>query len=243
MTIDVIALTTGIDRPQHNVVPCFACGATFIYRDRRGELNGRFCSTRYQAAYDAGYTPPGEQSTDTLAGWKIVAGGELGADYYACMLGRTPIAMKRTAPGFKIACAGCQKDRESLGLRCCSDACEGVIASARTSLSWLTSAPSPARSTTVPRQAAQPRFRNGARVARSRARPGSHPMSTWGQHQRSRPMSCTSGFSPNCGHPKRLLPVRLGANTRRQPFSSKANTRFQSSFMLMTVQFFFFASS
>jgi hypothetical protein len=28
MTIDVTALTTGIARPQHNVVPCFACGAT-----------------------------------------------------------------------------------------------------------------------------------------------------------------------------------------------------------------------
>jgi hypothetical protein len=32
--------------------------------------------------------------------------------------------MKRTADGFKIACADCQKEFESKGLRCCSDACE-----------------------------------------------------------------------------------------------------------------------
>jgi hypothetical protein len=34
LTIDVLSLTTGIDRPTYNIVPCFACGATFIYTGR-----------------------------------------------------------------------------------------------------------------------------------------------------------------------------------------------------------------
>jgi hypothetical protein len=32
--------------------------------------------------------------------------------------------MKATASGFRISCAGCQKEFESLGLRCCSSGCE-----------------------------------------------------------------------------------------------------------------------
>jgi len=119
-----IELTTGTDRPTYNIVPCFACGATFIYKGRRGELNGRFCSLRCQAAYDDGFTPAADPPTDTLTGWRVAAGGEIGGDYYANLLKRTPIPMKRTADGFKIACAGCQKEFESKGLRCCSDACE-----------------------------------------------------------------------------------------------------------------------
>src|SRR5215472_4460004 len=84
LTIDVLSLTTGIDRPTYNIVPCFACGATFIYKGRRGDLNGRFCSLRCQTAYDGGFTS------------QSAAGGDIG----------TPIPMKRTADGFKIACAG-----------------------------------------------------------------------------------------------------------------------------------------
>jgi hypothetical protein len=102
-------------------VRCFACGATYLYKGRRGELNGRFCSVRCQGAYDARYTPLAEQSADTLAGWTDAAGG---ADYYAGVFGRTPIAMKRTPNGFKVACAGCQREFESLGQSCCSDKCE-----------------------------------------------------------------------------------------------------------------------
>jgi hypothetical protein len=98
LTIDVLSLTTGIDRPSYNIVPCFACGATYIYKGRRGDLNGRFCSMRCQGAFDAGFTPAADPPADTL--------------------------MKRTPNGFKIACAGCQKEFESTGPRCCSDACE-----------------------------------------------------------------------------------------------------------------------
>ena len=124
LTIDVLSLTTGIDRPSYNIVPCFACGATYIYKGRRGDLNGRFCSMRCQGAFDAGFTPAADPPADTLTGWQVAAGGEIGTDYYAGLFKRTPIPMKRTADGFKIACAGCQKEFESKGLRCCSDACE-----------------------------------------------------------------------------------------------------------------------
>ena len=42
---------------QHNIVPCFVCGHTFVYKGRRGDLNGRFCSMRCQDWYDAGNPP------------------------------------------------------------------------------------------------------------------------------------------------------------------------------------------
>jgi hypothetical protein len=110
---------------DYNIVACFACGGTYIYKDRRGELNGRFCSLRCQSAFDDGYTPPADPP-DTLTGWKVLDSGidDIGADYYASLFGRTPIAMKRTPNGFKVACAGCQREFESLGQRCCSDKCE-----------------------------------------------------------------------------------------------------------------------
>ena len=39
--------------------------------------------------------------------------------------GNPPITeLRRTAHGFEIKCAGCGKDFESKGLRCCSDNCE-----------------------------------------------------------------------------------------------------------------------
>ena len=56
LTTDVLS-PTGTDRPTHNIVHCFASGATYIYKGRRGDLNGRFCSLRCQTAYDDGFTP------------------------------------------------------------------------------------------------------------------------------------------------------------------------------------------
>jgi len=88
---------------QHNIVPCFVCGHTFVYKGRRGDLNGRFCSMRCQDWYDAGNEPIGEE---------IV---------YRCRDGRP---MKRGPKGFYIDCANCRKEFESLGLRCCSIECE-----------------------------------------------------------------------------------------------------------------------
>jgi len=52
------------DKPEktthHNIIACFSCGHRFVYRDRRGELNGRFCSTRCQEWYDEGNEPINE---------------------------------------------------------------------------------------------------------------------------------------------------------------------------------------
>jgi hypothetical protein len=83
---------------QHNIVPCFVCGHTFVYEGRRGDLGGRFCSMRCQDWYDAGNPVA---VTDSI-------------DY----------GMKRGSKGFYIDCAHCRKEFESLGLRCCSAECE-----------------------------------------------------------------------------------------------------------------------
>jgi hypothetical protein len=112
---------------RHNIVPCFACGYTYTYKGRSGELNGRLCSLKCQAWFDAGGAPYGAPDEISLVGWRVVAGPpgiETGTDYYATLFGRQPIAMKRTTAGFKIDCVGCQKEFESRGLRCCSDQCE-----------------------------------------------------------------------------------------------------------------------
>ena len=89
---------------QHNIVPCFVCGYTFVYKGRRGDLNGRFCSMRCQDWYDAGNAPITDQ--------RIV---------YRYRDGRP---MKSGSKGFYIACAHCREEFESLGLRCCSAECE-----------------------------------------------------------------------------------------------------------------------
>lgn len=43
------------------IIPCFACGRTFVYKEPKGEESGRFCSDNCRQAYDAGfptYTEP-----------------------------------------------------------------------------------------------------------------------------------------------------------------------------------------
>ena len=83
---------------DHNINPCFVCGYTFVYRGRRGELNGRFCSISCQDWYDAG----NGFITDQRATYRMRMGPN----------------------GFYINCAYCQKGFESLGCRCCSAECE-----------------------------------------------------------------------------------------------------------------------
>ena len=53
-----------------------SCGHTFMYRGRRGDLNGRFCSMRCQAWHDAGNQPIGRSDplSVQLRDWKVVAG-------------------------------------------------------------------------------------------------------------------------------------------------------------------------
>src|SRR5215471_17527312 len=58
MTVKALTAALLADRdrpgsPTHNIVPCFVCGYTFVYRGRRDDLNGRFCSLRCRDWYDA----------------------------------------------------------------------------------------------------------------------------------------------------------------------------------------------
>jgi hypothetical protein len=91
-----------------DIIACFACGYNFVYRGRQGELNGRFCSMRCQAWYDAG-NPSYERQRELT---KIV---------YRDRAGRP---MKPGRDGFYIRCVGCEKEFESKGLRACSIECE-----------------------------------------------------------------------------------------------------------------------
>jgi hypothetical protein len=109
--LSVKALTAAIlaDRDcrtnsNHNIIPCFVCGHTFVYPGRRGDLNGRFCSMRCQEWYDADNAPISDQ--------KIV------------FRRRDGRPMKSGSKGFYIACGNCRKEFESLGPRCCSTECE-----------------------------------------------------------------------------------------------------------------------
>jgi hypothetical protein len=82
---------------RHNIISCFVCGYTFVFKGARRDLNGNFCSLRCQDWYDAGNAPISYRWRDD---------------------------MQKTAEGFKIACAHCRKGFESKGLRCCSGECE-----------------------------------------------------------------------------------------------------------------------
>ena len=104
------------EQPKHNIVPCWSCGHTFVYRGRQGELNGNFCSMRCQDWYDDG-NPTYEQQCEherkltgaALGSFVVVAGPpelEVGPNYYAGVFPKgfkfTP--MRRGSEGFYIAC-------------------------------------------------------------------------------------------------------------------------------------------
>ena len=77
---------------RHNIIPCFSCGTTFVYRGRQADLNGRFCSMRCQDWFDDG-NPSYEQQREherklinaPLADLIVVAGppGMIGRKLYA----------------------------------------------------------------------------------------------------------------------------------------------------------------
>jgi hypothetical protein len=139
------------ERPKHNIVPCWSCGHTFVYRGRQGaasiwigsdedghpssdtSLNGNFCSMRCQDWFDD-YNPTYEQQCEherkltgaALGAFVIVAGPpelEVGSKFYYG-LGFSGMPMRRGSHGFYIACKHCNREFESLGLRCCSSDCD-----------------------------------------------------------------------------------------------------------------------
>jgi len=77
---------------RHNIIPCFSCGSTFVYRGRQADLYGRFCSMRCQDWFDDG-NPSYEQQREherklinaPLADLIVVAGppGMIGRKSYA----------------------------------------------------------------------------------------------------------------------------------------------------------------
>jgi hypothetical protein len=119
---------------HHNIVPCWSCGHTFKYKGRCGDLNGNFCSLRCQDWYDTGNAPIEHDHAEKaykvpIDGWRVVAGPpdvEVDAPYYPGMFprGNHFTAMTMADRGYRIRCAHCRKEFESLGLRCCSAECE-----------------------------------------------------------------------------------------------------------------------
>jgi hypothetical protein len=139
------------ERPKHNIVPCWSCGTTYVYRGRQGaasiwtgsdedghpspdtSLNGNFCSMRCQEWFNAG-NPTYEQQCEherklmgaALGSFVVVAAPpelEVGSNLYQ-RLGFSGMPMRRAGHGFYIACKHCNKEFESKGLRCCSQDCE-----------------------------------------------------------------------------------------------------------------------
>ena len=127
---------------QHNIVPCFVCGHTFVYKGRKGDLNGRFCSMRCQEWYDAGHPVAITDSIDC--------------------------GMKRGSKGFYIDCAGCHKEFESLGLRCGSTECERRHRERRDNLAVMAEVgvgPIAKRGCEAPCEATIPKWRKGRKVS------------------------------------------------------------------------------
>jgi hypothetical protein len=134
LTDALIAERNRIDIATHNIVACWSCGSTFIDKGRRGDLNGNFCSLKCQSWYDAGNAPiehghAVKAYKAPIETWRVVAGPpgvEVGATYYPGMPPRSRrfTSMTMTEKGYRIRCAHCRKEFESLGLRCCSADCE-----------------------------------------------------------------------------------------------------------------------
>jgi hypothetical protein len=76
---------------KHNIIPCFSCGQTFVYKGRHGELNGRFCSLRCQQWFDDGNPSYEEQREHEqklinapLGDLVVVAGAKIRATTPTC---------------------------------------------------------------------------------------------------------------------------------------------------------------
>jgi hypothetical protein len=99
------------------VIACFCCGRDMLYRGHGGDDNGRFCSVRCRELFDSGFPPYEPVNLRKLFAtrWRVTAGGDPG---------HMPAPMRMGPAGFFINCAGCKKQFESKGLRCCSKECE-----------------------------------------------------------------------------------------------------------------------
>jgi hypothetical protein len=116
-------------KPRTDISKCFVCGYSMVYRGKR------FCSDRCRDFYDAGnagqeqdWLRPPDCEDVPLGDLRVIAGPpsvEIGSRYYVGVFGREPMLLQqRTRNGYIIRCAGCHKEFDSKGLRCCSIECE-----------------------------------------------------------------------------------------------------------------------
>jgi hypothetical protein len=130
LTEALLADRNRVNADRGDVVACRVCKYSFRNRGRRGELNGNFCSMRCQDWYDAGNPAPSNPINYAvpIRDCVVIAGPpsmKIGSSYYGGIFGdREDAEMKPTTNGFRIQCAHCAKEFESLGLRCCSPECE-----------------------------------------------------------------------------------------------------------------------
>ena len=76
---------------SHNVIDCFSCGRSIIYKGPQGDDSGRFCHQRCREWFDAGNPPyaPVNVSSVPIRDWKVIcrpARGEIGVVYYGPIL-------------------------------------------------------------------------------------------------------------------------------------------------------------
>jgi hypothetical protein len=162
---------------RHNIVACRVCGSTYVYKGRRGDLNGNFCSLHCQDWHDDGNAPIDHDHLAKaikapLEAWRIVAGlsgVEVGAPYYAGVSppGYIFTKMTATAAGYRIKCAHCAREFESRGLRCCSTECERAFCERKANLALMAEfgAEPSAKRHCVECGAIIPKWRNGRRVS------------------------------------------------------------------------------
>jgi hypothetical protein len=135
-----------VETDRSDIIACRSCGYAFPYKERRADLNGRFCSVRCQDWFDAGNPAPLER-------------GHYGA------------AMRPTREGFMIRCASCRQEFESRGLRCCSADCERRCRERQDNLAVMAEAgveATPRKGCADPECRARiPTWRNGRKVSSS----------------------------------------------------------------------------
>ena len=85
-----------------NIADCFTCGRRHI----KETGVRRFCSEQCLSAFDNGVRP------------------------YAALV--MPFDLPKGPNGFLIACLGCQREFDSIGLRCCSSECERKLQKRKT---------------------------------------------------------------------------------------------------------------
>jgi hypothetical protein len=108
-------------QPSQNIVDCISCGASFIYRPPQGDDSGRFCSPRCREWYDNGNSSYDQhyasKNNPLWYTWRSISASTRVSAHDARPMPMGP-------HGFIIACAGCGKNFDSKGLRCCSADCE-----------------------------------------------------------------------------------------------------------------------